>query len=99
METAHLDSAVANLLTTFNDLNCVVIDELYDEPSPLEFMRYVARNTPFVIRGGAADWKAVKVWDAQYLTRALAGQTVNVAVTPDGQVSWLGGLGSRLMSE
>ncbi|KAF5650174.1 putative phospholipase [Fusarium sp. NRRL 25303] len=42
------DEAIENLISTFNELNSNSIDELHDEPSPLEFMRYVARNTPFV---------------------------------------------------
>ncbi|KAL2760558.1 hypothetical protein ACRALDRAFT_1066933 [Sodiomyces alcalophilus JCM 7366] len=40
-----LDS-ISNLITTYNELNSHVIDELSEEPSPLEFLRYVARNTP-----------------------------------------------------
>ena len=78
--------ALRDLIDTHNDLNASVIDELDAEPSPLEFMRYVARNTPFVIRGGALSWKASKKWDADYLRSALSGQTVNVAVTPEGCV-------------
>ncbi|KAL7918182.1 cupin-like domain-containing protein [Trichoderma austrokoningii] len=58
--------------------------ELFSEPSPLEFMRYVARNTPFVIRGGASHWKATQKWNSAYLKSALDGQSVNVAVTPFG---------------
>lgn len=54
------------------------------EPSPLEFMRYVARNTPFVARGAASSWKAVRTWSAPFLRNALASHTVNVAVTPWG---------------
>ncbi|KAF4430301.1 phospholipase [Fusarium acutatum] len=44
----YTDEAIENLISTFNELNSNSIDELHDEPSPLEFMRYVARNTPFV---------------------------------------------------
>jgi jumonji domain-containing protein 7 len=77
-------AALRELIVTFNDLNNSDVDELDDEPSPLEFMRYVARNTPFVIRGGASSWKASQIWNAEYLKSALSGQTVNVAVTPCG---------------
>ncbi|MFX9552042.1 hypothetical protein ABTO49_20850, partial [Acinetobacter baumannii] len=46
------------LLKTYNELNAAVVDELDEEPSPLEFLRYVARNTPFVVRGAASGWEA-----------------------------------------
>ncbi|PNP76376.1 hypothetical protein FNYG_10259 [Fusarium nygamai] len=78
------DEAIENLISTFNELNSNSIDELHDEPSPLEFMRYVARNTPFVIRGGASSWKACQNWNSAYLLSVMKGQNVNVAVTPYG---------------
>jgi jumonji domain-containing protein 7 len=80
------DAVIENLISTFNELNSNVIDELHEEPSPLEFMRYVARNTPFVIRNGASSWKACREWNSAYLLSALKGQSVNVAVTPHGFV-------------
>ncbi|KAI9158802.1 Bifunctional peptidase and (3S)-lysyl hydroxylase [Paramyrothecium foliicola] len=84
MTSQTTNDALADLITTYNDLNGSVIEELSEEPSPLEFMRYVSRNTPFVIRGGASGWKATRSWNAAYLTSALKGETVNVAVTPHG---------------
>lgn len=75
---------IADLITSFNELNPGTVEELDEEPSPLEFMRYVARNTPFVVRGGAADWPAIRRWSAGYLREQLAGHRVNVAVTPFG---------------
>lgn len=80
---------IAELITTYHELNSSVVEELAEEPSPLEFMRYVARNTPFVVRGGARDWQATKTWNVEYLTRFLHGHNVNVAVTPLGLVSFL----------
>lgn len=47
-------------------------------------MRHVARNCPFVIKSGAKNWKACKTWSASYLKGVMAGQTVNVALTPHG---------------
>lgn len=85
-ESAEID-AVAELIKTYNELNSPYITELDEEPSPLEFMRFVARNTPFVIRGGAAEWKATQTWSAQFLEKHLEGETVNVAVTPLGYAS------------
>lgn len=78
-----LDSIV-ELITSYNDLNSSSIEELDEDPSPLEFMRYVARNTPFVIRQGAREWSATKNWKAEYLLKALQGHHVNVATTPYG---------------
>ncbi|ROW02662.1 hypothetical protein VSDG_01668 [Cytospora chrysosperma] len=75
---------LAELITTYNELNSTVIEELDEEPSPLEFMRYVSRNTPFVVRNAAATWSATKTWNAQYLEDSLRDQAVNVAVTPKG---------------
>lgn len=84
MAGSDLDSALENLISTFNELNATSVEELYSEPSPLEFMRYVARNTPFVIRGGASHWKATQKWNSAYLKSVLEGQSINVAVTPLG---------------
>lgn len=77
---------IISLLTNYNELNSSSVDELIELPSPLEFMRYVARNRPFVIRDGAADWKATKTWNVSSLKSLLKGQNVNVAVTPKGYV-------------
>lgn len=81
------DDPITELLTTYNELNSPSIDRLTEAPSPLEFMRYVHRNRPFVIRGGAAHWEATQTWDVSSLKALLAGQTVNVAVTPNGYVA------------
>lgn len=83
--SAAVDPAIAELITTWNELNAGNgVEELSSEPSPLEFMRYVARNTPFVVRRGAADWPATRRWTAAYLGQALGRHSVNVAVTPFG---------------
>lgn len=75
---------IAELIITYNELNSSIVEELDEEPSPLEFMRFVARNTPFVVRKGAAQWIATKTWTADYLNNFLQDQHVNVAVTPKG---------------
>lgn len=76
---------IAELITTYSELNSpTIIEELDGEPSPLEFMRYVSRNTPFVVRGGAANWTATKTWTASYLKNFLQDHQINVAVTPFG---------------
>lgn len=83
-EAQAQDDPIADLLITYNELNSCAIEELEEEPSPLEFMRYVARNTPFVVRRGAASWRACQAWNARYLLDMLGQETVNVAVTPRG---------------
>lgn len=83
-ESMSIEGALEHLITTYGELNGFAIEELDCEPSPLEFMQYVARNTPFVVRGGASSWRAFQKWDKDYLVSSLAGQSVNVAVTPNG---------------
>lgn len=84
MASDYTNAALDDLLCTFNELNSHVVEELTDEPSPLEFMRFVACNTPFVVRGGASSWKACQEWNSAYLLSTLKEQSVNVAVTPYG---------------
>ncbi|KAK3299276.1 cupin-like domain-containing protein [Chaetomium fimeti] len=84
MEDTQPNDPIAELITNYHELNSSIIDELDEEPSPLEFMRYVARNTPFVVRGGAADWQATRTWTVDYLKDFLGDELVNVAVTPAG---------------
>ena len=83
MEEGPLDPII-ELLTTYNELNSPSIDEFREVPSALEFMRYVARNSPFVIRRGASYWKATRTWNVATLKELLQGQSINVAVTPEG---------------
>ena len=84
MDDVSVNDTVADLINTYNDLNSCDIEELDGEPSPLEFMRYVARNTPFVVRGAAADWRASQKWNVAHLREALGHVHVNVAITPAG---------------
>lgn len=79
-----MSDPIANAITNYHDLNAAVVDELEGEPSPLEFMRYVAKNRPFVARRAATDWIALSKWNAQYLRAVMEGQSVNVATTPLG---------------
>ncbi|KAI9794740.1 MAG: hypothetical protein M1835_006371 [Candelina submexicana] len=84
-----LNTAISELLTAYNDLNNSSLDILTSEPSPLEFMRYVSKNRPFVIRGGASNWPATKKWNAEYLVRAMGGNKIQVAITPCGNADSL----------
>ncbi|TAQ85098.1 hypothetical protein B7494_g6582 [Chlorociboria aeruginascens] len=76
---------ITALLTTYNELNSPVVATLAELPSALEFMRYVALNRPFVVRAGIADWDAVRMWNLSSLKELLKGESVNVAVTPNGK--------------
>jgi jumonji domain-containing protein 7 len=92
MAEAHLQTdPIAGLITTYHELNSSDISVISGNISALEFMRYVALNRPFVLRGGAADWEATQTWNVDTLKRLLKEQSVNVAVTAEGYV--LGALG------
>ena len=73
------------MLTSYHELNGN-IHVLYEEPDPLDFMRYVAANRPFVVRQGCAKWVAVRKWNAAYLRDVMKDVPVKVAVTPYGSV-------------
>ena len=75
---------LTNAIRTYHELNAAVVDELQEEPSPLEFMRFVAKNRPFVVRGAAAGWDAVRKWNERYLREVMGDELVNVAITPLG---------------
>jgi jumonji domain-containing protein 7 len=75
---------ITELLTTYDELNSTHIESLPSPPSALEFLRFVARNRPFVVRGAASDWEATRTWDIETLKRLLEGQSIQVAVTPNG---------------
>ena len=81
-----VEDLTTEMLTSYNELNGSIIEEFHSEPDPLQFMRHVANNRPFVIRGGCSDWPAVQKWDCQYLRNVLAQTLVRVAVTRHGSV-------------
>jgi Cupin-like domain len=85
--SSTMSEALEHLIITYYELNSSAVDELTSEPSPLEFMRYVARNRPFVVRGAAAHWFATQHWNAEYLRSVLGLSKVNIAVTPAGFVA------------
>jgi len=78
------DDPIASLIGTYHELNPSTVDELHEEPSALDFMRYVARNRPFIVRSGANDWKACRNWTADFLRKVMKGTSVQVAITPLG---------------
>jgi jumonji domain-containing protein 7 len=82
--SSKFSNYILDLINTYYELNPSLIDEFFEDPSPLEFMRYVAQNRPFIIRGGADDWPAFRKWNVDYLRKAMSGQLVNVAITPCG---------------
>ncbi|MCJ1403305.1 hypothetical protein MMC11_006528 [Xylographa trunciseda] len=81
---SEVEDALQDLVDTYHGLNSELIDELDEEPSALEFMRYVAQNRPFVVRKGASRWPAVQNWDYNYLLDRMKDRKVNVAITPHG---------------
>lgn len=85
-------------ITTYHSLNPSTIDELHEDPSPLEFMRYVSQNRPFVVRRGASDFLASKKWNVDYLISIMGSQDVNVAITPHGNADSVLDLGDGRMA-
>ncbi|KAF2236229.1 phospholipase A2 [Viridothelium virens] len=84
-EYAGIDRAIAELMVSYHELNGSSIEELREDPSPLEFMRYVAQNKPFVIRGGAENWPACQKWDVPYLKQSVGDRMVTIASTIEGR--------------
>ncbi|KAI4284848.1 MAG: hypothetical protein L6R38_001113 [Xanthoria sp. 2 TBL-2021] len=82
--TPPTDDAIVELLTSYHELNGSHVDELETAPSPLLFMQYIAKNRPFVLRGGAASWPATSLWDPGYLGMKMGNSSVKVAITPSG---------------
>jgi hypothetical protein len=75
---------IVELLMSYRELNGSTITELDTEPSALEYMRFVALNTPFVVRGAVSQWRATTLWNCSYLKEVMRNQQVKVAVTPKG---------------
>jgi peptidyl-lysine (3S)-dioxygenase / protease len=80
----NMNDPISNLINTYHELNAAIVDELDEEPSALEFVRYVANNRPFVVRRAAIHWEAVEKWNAEYLIESIGGEEVKVAITPSG---------------
>ncbi|MCJ1275145.1 hypothetical protein MMC21_002945 [Puttea exsequens] len=77
------DEATRRMVMNYRELNGPV-DVLDEEPSPLGFMRYVARNRPFIVRGGCSQWEASRKWNTAYLRETMMESRVLVAITPQG---------------
>lgn len=80
---------IEELLRAYTDLNSPEITELDEEPSVLEFMRFVHLNRPFVVRRATStsSWKATKLWNATYLREIMQSQNIKIAITPKGFVN------------
>lgn len=73
------------LISTYHELNGNHVDELAGLPTPLEFMQYVRRRRPLVIRGAVSEWPAMQ-WTTEYLENEMKGSQVRIAMTPSGLV-------------
>ena len=76
--------AIAELLTSYHELNADFVEERVESPTPLEFMRSVASNRPFVVRKGISHWAALHKWNADYLKQRMGDKPIEVAITPFG---------------
>lgn len=83
----NVSTAITAAIENYHELNMSVVDELAEEPSALEFMRFVSRNRPFVVRNACTEWPALKKWNAEYLRDMMGDDPVQVAVTPLGYVA------------
>ena len=81
------EDAMIEFLTCYHELNSGHVDELQEAPTPLLFMQYIAKNRPFVLRGGATRWPAISLWSPEYLRSKMRNSSVKVAVTPFGSGS------------
>ena len=77
-----------HLISAYHSFNGLEVEELQTEPSPLEFMRFVSKNRPFVVRGAILQWPASH-WSVASLEQTLGDGVVNIAVTPHGSVGLL----------
>ena len=84
---SNIAEATAHMLTTYHELNGG-IHVLYQEPSPLDFMRYVTKNRPLLVRRGCSEWLAVRRWNVNYLGKIVKDTPIKVAITPYGLVQW-----------
>ena len=78
--------AIGEMLVTYHELNGDM-DELHEDPSPLDLMRFVAKNRPFIVRGGCSTWPAMQKWNVEYLKLTMGDTPIKVAITPHGSVS------------
>ncbi|KAH5599369.1 tRNA wybutosine-synthesis-related protein 4 [Parastagonospora nodorum] len=83
---ATVHDAIIELLDNYHDINSQYITELPKEPTPLEFMRFVSRNQPFIVRSTPdPTFRHIsKTWTPSYLSQKLADTPVTVALTPKG---------------
>lgn len=75
---------ISTAINNYHDFNATVVDELQGEPSPLDFLRFVSKNRPFVAREAASEWEACQKWNASYLQQRMKDLDVKVAITPLG---------------
>ena len=85
---SRIFEATIDMLTAYHELNGD-IDILYEEPSPLAFMRHVSRNRPFIVRRGCSNWRAVRKWNVEYLKEVMKDTPIRIAVTPYGLVQFI----------
>lgn len=79
-----MESHFQDLIRTYHELNSEHIDVLDSEPSPTQFMKYMAKNRPFLVKAGCSAWAAVRKWNEAYLTQKMGKGAVKIAITPHG---------------
>ncbi|ORX61365.1 Clavaminate synthase-like protein [Hesseltinella vesiculosa] len=85
VDKAAIENAFVKFIKDYQDINGSDLFELDRAPTPLEFLQTcVLRNRPCLIRNAFNHWPARKTWTDEYLIRAMNGQNITVAVTPNG---------------
>lgn len=86
LSLSALEASLQALVKDYDSFNPSFVTEFSRSPTALEFSRFVSANRPLVIRGQGVRERvpALEKWTNAYLTAALGGKKVSVAVSPDG---------------
>ena len=71
------------------DLHPTCVDELHASPSALDFLRYVGKNQPFVVRNNPLDSRASQLWSPSYLCQQMGERPLSIACSPSGNADAL----------
>lgn len=80
----HLIGITKELIESYHSVNSSSIDVLTIEPTPLQFLKYLGKNRPFVVRGGCRGWPALQEWNVAYFEKMMGDTKIEVAETPSG---------------
>jgi len=80
-----MELAVNELSSTIRELYLGEQIERIELLKPIDFYRnYVSLNKPVIITGAIKHWKALRLWNYNYLKSIIGNKEVTVDVTPNG---------------